>query len=76
MDTPEAILPDTWGHLVFVALMHQTLGGQDHPDKCPVFLDSLPPIGRACGVHIRTSAIDRRNDLLEKAEIRIEHLHW
>jgi len=25
---------------------------------------------------MRTSAIDRRNDLLEKAEIRIEHLRW
>jgi hypothetical protein len=56
--------------------MHQTLGGQGDPYKCPVFFDSLPRIGRARGVHIRTSAIDRRNDLLEKAEIRIKHLRW
>jgi hypothetical protein len=76
MDAPEAILPDTWGHLVFVALMHQTLGGQDNPYKRPVFFDSLPCIGRACGVHIRASTIDRRNDLLKKAEIRIEYLRW
>jgi hypothetical protein len=76
MDAPEAILPDPWGHLVFVALVHQALDGQDKPYKRPVFFDSLPSIGRARGVHVRTRAIDRRNDLLEKAEVRIKHLRW
>jgi hypothetical protein len=56
--------------------MHQTLGGQDNPYKRPMFFDSLSRIGRARGVHIRTSTIDRRYDLLEKAEIHIEHLRW
>jgi hypothetical protein len=73
MDAPEAILPDTRGHLVFITLVHQTFGGQESTYKRPVFFDSLPSIGRARGVHIRTGAIDRRNDLLEKAERRIEH---
>jgi hypothetical protein len=56
--------------------MHQTLGGQHKPYKRPMFFDGLPCIGRASGVHIRTNAIDRRNDPLEKVEIRIEYLRY
>jgi hypothetical protein len=55
--------------------MHQTLGGQHKPYERPVFFDGLPRIGRARRGHIRTSTINRRNDPLEKIEIRIEHLH-
>jgi hypothetical protein len=76
MDTPEAILPDTRGHLVFIPLVHQTFGGQESTYQHPVFFDSLPSIGRARRVHIRTGTIDRGNDLLEKAEICIEHQRW
>jgi hypothetical protein len=75
MDTPEAILPDTWGYLVFITLVHQAFGGQESTYQYPVFSDSLPSIGRARRVHLRTGPIDRGNDLLEKAQIRIEHQH-
>jgi hypothetical protein len=76
MDAPEAILSDTWGYLVFITLVHQTFSGQESTDQGPVFFDSLSSIGRARRVHIRTGAIDRGNNLLEKAEIRIEHQGW